>query len=245
MNKLFQVLLIGMWVLFTLLIFIEPALAGPGGKIASAMFRSFWGKVLLAVLTVILLPFIFYAGIKEYLAERRTLKDLHGLAKISGHFDWAYLRDRIVECFYQVHDAWRREDMSEASEWMTDWYWRNQQIVFLDQWAREGLVNHCQVKNIIAIKPLFLAYRNKSGEHDESRIAVSVTAEMEDYLARRDTGEITEGQKGFAEVETVWSFVLKNDKWRVVNIEESNMSLSYAKLANELPAHTNSYELKR
>ncbi len=245
MTRLFQVLVIGMWVLFTLLILIEPAMAAPGGKIASAMFRSFWGKVLLAVLTVILLPFIFYAGIKEYLAERRTLKDLHELAKISGHFDWLCLRDRIVECFHRVNAAWHKEDMSEASEWMTDWYRRNQQIVFLDQWARQGLVNHCQVKKIIAIKPLFLAYRNKGGEHDESKIAVSVTAKMEDYLAIRDTGEITEGQKGFTEVETVWTFVLKNDKWRVANIEESDMSLSYANLANELPAHTGSYELKR
>ena len=31
--------------------------------------------------------------------------------------------------------------MSEASEFMTDWYWRNQQLVVLDRWAAEGLVN--------------------------------------------------------------------------------------------------------
>ena len=27
--------------------FVEPALAGPGGKIARAMFETFWGKVVL------------------------------------------------------------------------------------------------------------------------------------------------------------------------------------------------------
>ncbi len=37
---------------------IEPALAGPGGKIASAAFETFWGRAILAVLTILFLPLI-------------------------------------------------------------------------------------------------------------------------------------------------------------------------------------------
>ena len=41
-----------------LLIVIEPALAGPGGKIASAIFDTFWCRVIFIVLTIIFLPLI-------------------------------------------------------------------------------------------------------------------------------------------------------------------------------------------
>jgi hypothetical protein len=237
--------MMGILILFIIAVVAEPVFAGPGGKIASAMFRTFWGKVVLAVMIIVFLPFILYVWLKESLAERRTLNDLSGLSSISSHFDWLSLRDRITDCFYQVHSAWHREDMSEASEWMTDWYWRNQQIVYLDCWAREGLINRCRVKEICDIRPLFLAYRNENGDHNGSRIAVAISASMEDYLARRDNGKIAEGKKGFTDVETVWTFILKDGKWLTANIEASDMSLSYAKLTNELPGHIRGYELKK
>ncbi|MDM8525984.1 hypothetical protein QUF80_21630 [Desulfococcaceae bacterium HSG8] len=245
MNRNFQILAAGMLILFIIIAFTEPAFAGPGGKIASVMFRSFWAKVVLAILIILFLPLILYVWLKEHFAERRTISDLRNLARDSRHFDWLLLRERISECFYRVHTAWRREDMARASEWMTDWYWRNQQIVYIDQWVREGLVNRCRVKKITAIRPLFLAYRDEGAEHDGSRIAVSISARMEDYLARRENGEIVEGKKGFTEVETVWTFIFTGGKWVVANIEESDMSLSYARLTNELPAHMGGCELKR
>jgi hypothetical protein len=68
---------------------------------------------------------------------------------------------------------------------------------------------------------------------------------MEDYLARRDNGKIVKGKKGFADVETVWTFILKDGKWLTGNIEACDMSLSYAKLTNELPGHIRGYELKK
>jgi len=61
-------------VLVVTLMVVEPALAGPGGKIARAMFETFWGKLLLAVLVIILSPLILYTVIKEKLAERRARK---------------------------------------------------------------------------------------------------------------------------------------------------------------------------
>jgi hypothetical protein len=58
---------------------------------------------------------------------------------------------------------------------------------------------------------------------------------MEDYLARRDTGNIVEGKKGYADTEHVWTFVWQNGKWVVANIEEGSMSLSYAGMPAEVP----------
>jgi hypothetical protein len=238
MNKKFQILAIVSTVfLMCVVSAMEPAVAGPGGKIASAIFQTFWGKVLLFVLVILFLPLILYTLVTEYLAQRRTLKDLRKLAQVNKLFDWLTLRDRITDCFYQVHAAWRKEDMVEASEWMTDWYWQNQQLAYLDQWAKDGLVNHCRVKRISHLNPLFLAYRSDEQEAEGSRIVVSITANMEDYLAKRETGKVVEGKKGFKSVETVWTFIVQNGQWVVANIDEGSLSLAYIQLANELPGY--------
>ncbi|MEN8216371.1 MAG: Tim44-like domain-containing protein [Pseudomonadota bacterium] len=241
MNKRIQILTIVSAVLLIVSSLMVPAFAGPGGKIASAIFHTFLGKVLLFILAILFFPFILYSLVREYLAERHTLKDLRQLAKVNKLFDWLTLRDRITDCFYRIHTAWRKEDMSEAEDWMTDWYWKNQQLVYLDQWAKEGLINHCRVKKITGIKPLFLAFRGDEKEPNGSRLVVSISADMEDYLAKRDSGEVVEGKKGFQEVETIWTFRVQNGQWVVANIEEDTLSLDYAQLANELPGYL--YEL--
>lgn len=41
-----------------LCLFVEPVFAGPGGRIASAVFESFWGRIILALLTLFFLPLI-------------------------------------------------------------------------------------------------------------------------------------------------------------------------------------------
>jgi len=224
------------WVWVAVLLFVavvlicpDSALAAPGGKIVSGLFKTTWGKVLLAVLCVVLSPVIAYVMIKEKMAEKRTLKQLREIAKIDPQFDWLAIRDRVVDCFHRVHAAWRAEDMSEASDWMTSWYWQNQQLASLNQWERDGLINHCRVKGITNIRPLFLQYKkNPDGTTDGSRVVISITANMEDYLAERTTGKVVEGKPGYESTEHVWTFLLQNGKWVVGNIEEGTMSLTYA-----------------
>lgn len=217
------------------LVIIEPAFAGPGGKIARVMFETFWGKIVLAVLVIILLPFILYVTIKEKIGERRARKDLRIMAKYDRNFEWMNIIQRASDCFYRVHAAWKKEDVSEAAEFMTSWYWQNQQMVFLDRWEREGLVNHCTVKRISGIKPLLFVHRSDNAPHDGSLLAISITATMQDYLAERGTGKVVEGSKKFKPVETIWSFTLLEGKWKVSGIEEGDMALVYAKEMIEQP----------
>ena len=225
-------------IVLALLLCPDVAYAAPGGKIVSGLFKSPVGRIILAVLVVLLSPWIAYVMIKERLAEKRTLKLLKQLAAIHPQFDWMPLRDRITDCYYRVHAAWRGEEMSQASEWMTSWYWQNQQMAFLNQWERDGLVNHCRVKSVSKIRPLYLQYRQNEGSGEGSRLVVSLTANMEDYLAERSTGKVVEGKKGYADTEHVWTFVLQQGKWLVANIEEGSMSLSYARLVSEAPPMT-------
>lgn len=217
------------------LVMVDPAFAGPGGKIASAVFDTFWGKILLAVLTILFAPIIIYVIYKEKRAERRTRRDLQVMAQHDPGFEWFKIRERAIDCFTRVHGAWREEDMAEAAQWMTDWYWQNQQMAHLNRWAREGLVNHCDVKKITAIKPLMLLHCNEGAEHEGSLLVLSIEANMKDYLAERESGKVVEGSKKYKEVETVWSFTRIDGVWRVSNIEEDSFSLEYAREALALP----------
>ncbi len=236
MRKYLVPLLVFAAVAACLFLFPDPALAAPGGKIASGLFRSTPGKIFLTLLVLIFLPLILYVQITESIAVRRTLRDLRQLAGTHDAFDWLQLKERVTESFHRVHAAWRKEDMYEASQWMTDWYWQNQQLAYLDQWERDGLVNHCRVKKINNIRPLFVRYRNNQGDLEGSRLVVSITAEMEDYLAERQSGKVVQGKPGYTDVEAVWTLVFEHGRWLVANIEEGSLSLQYAKLVNELTA---------
>lgn len=218
-----------------LLVLVEPAIAGPGGKIARAAFESFWGRIALAVLMVLFAPLIAYIMLREKLAERRARRDLRFMAGYSPLFDWLQLQQRAKDCFFRVHSGWEDEDLSGVSHWMTDWYWQNQQLVHLEHWKNAGLKNICNVKKITAIKPLLFVHRNQGTEHEHSMAVLSITANMQDYLAKRVTGEVMEGSKKYKAVETIWSFTLQGGVWKVSDIEEGSMSLEYAKLTRELP----------
>lgn len=231
-NLLFLILPVAM----VLLLAAEPAIAGPGGKIANAIFDTFWGKVLMVILFIIFMPLIFYTVIKEWRAERRSRRDLKFMARLSPDFEWLKLRQRMLDCFYRIHDAWSREDVQVASEFMSDWYWQNQQLAFIDRWEREGLVNVCDVKKVTNIKPLLFLHRNDDDiEHNGSLVVASISAKMKDYLAERENGKVVEGSKRYKEVEAVWSFTMIDGKWRVTNIEEDHFSLEYAGMIKELP----------
>jgi hypothetical protein len=215
---------------------LEPAVAGPGGFIAKAAFESFWGKLALAALTLVFLPLIVWVFLKEKRAEKRARRDLRFMAAHATAFDWILIKERVTDCFHRVHGAWRHEDVAAAAEWMTDWYWQNQQLVYLDRWRDEGLVNICNVKRVSDIKPVLFAHRNHPNEHEDSSLVVSVTAKMQDYLQQRDTQKLVEGSKRYKDVETVWTFRLQQGEWKVANIEESHMSITYAGMIRDLPA---------
>jgi hypothetical protein len=235
MRRHWRVVLLVAFVAAVLVLGPDLALAGPGGKIASGFAKTFWGRVVLGALVIVLLPVILFVVVQEYLAGKRALRDLARLRALDTVFDWLTLKDRVTECFHRVHSAWRKEDMAQASDWMTDWYWQNQQLAHLNRWAEEGLVNRCSVKSVGRIRPLFLACRSKDGDFSGSRLVVSITAKMEDYLEDRASGKVVEGKKGYQDTETVWTFALHRGHWRVATIEDDTVSLMYARMVNEVP----------
>ena len=219
-----------------LFIIIEPAIAGPGGRIASAVFETFLGRVIFGTLLIIFLPLIVYVFIKEKIAERRARKDLSFMATYSPIFELLKIQERVKDCFLRVHSGWEKEDLSKASNWMTSWYWQNQQYVYLEKWKREGLVNICDVKKINSIKPIFFVHRNDKKEHEGSMVVFSIKANMKDFLQNRETGRLVEGSKKYKDVETIWSFTLEDGVWKVSNIDEGKMLFVFAQAVKDLPA---------
>jgi hypothetical protein len=229
-------MIVGFACLLLMLTWVEPALAGPGGKIASALFATFWGKVLLLGLTIVLSPLIIYVAVQEMNASRRTTRDLQFMAKYSPQFELLELQQRAKDCFTRVHSAWSDEVLSGVKEWMTGWYWQNQQMVHLEKWKREGLKNVCNVKKISGIKPLLFVHRNNGAEHEGSMVVIAISANLQDYLATRDGDKVVEGSKNYQEVRTIWTFTLENGAWKVSNIEEDGMTLTYTRMVKDLPS---------
>lgn len=220
----------------TLLITIDPALAGPGGKFARTIFDSFWGKVALVALTIIISPFLIYVIVQERMAYRRTVKDLRFMAlNDPSLFDWLTIKQRTKDCFTRIHLSWEEEDLSEASKWMTDWYWQNQQITSLNKWKKEGLINICKVRKIKKITPLLFLHKNDGAEHANSMLVISITARMKDYLKDKETGKLIEGHRHYKDVETLWTFTLIDNVWKVSDIDIASDTLEYTEMAKNLP----------
>lgn len=223
-KKLLGICLIFLMVAF---IFIQPAYAGPGGQIAKVLAKTFWGKMVLGLLAIILLPVGIYLYVKQQMAQWRVYKDLKYMAQFDPNFEWLRARQRILDCFYWTHTAWKEEDVSDACEYITDWYWQNRQLVYLDRWHREGLSNVCEVKKIREIRPLLFIHRNDDIAHEGSLLVVSITAKMKDYLVQRETNRVVEGNRKFKDHETIWSFILVEGTWRVSNIEDARCEFDY------------------
>lgn len=220
-----------------LLIFPATVLAGPGGKIAKAVFETFWGRVILGLLTAILLPLILWVTFKEHRAKKRAIKDLAHVGQVHPDFHWIKLRQRVKDAFTRVHDSWSKTDVSIASNWMTSWYWQNQQLVYLDRWEREGLFNHCEIFKINKMFPILFSYHSENGEPGEgSELAVIIEAKMTDYLMRKSDGVIVEGSKKKKDIERIWSFTYHKGQWLVSDIDEGSNSLAYVDMMKSVPA---------
>jgi len=216
------------------LFMIEPMYAGPGGAIAKGLFKSWWGKLLLIGLTIILLPLIIYVRLVEYRKEQKIKKILAQVSLKHKEFSWFQLNKEFTNIIRRVYNAWTNEDMSEVKNYVNHWYWQNQQMTFLDQWKKENLINVSSLKEIKKIRPLYLEL-SEEPNFEGSRIAIAIDVVAEDYLKDRDTNKIKQGKIGYDVLEYVWFLEYTGGKWLLDAIEEGGMSLEIAKIPNRIP----------
>ena len=221
-------------ILIFLFTFEVELLAAPGGKIANAFFKSWWGKLILAILFIVFLPILIPQMIGEWRKKKDTKKKLRQLAELDDNFEILKLDARVSGVFKRVHRAWDKEDLEEASELMTAWYWQNQQLLFLNDWEEKGLVNVCRVREVNFAEPIHIKATNEPN-FENSRVSFLISADMEDYLKESATDRIVEGAKGFNTEKSIWTFVLKNGNWLLENISQENSYSKFISMPNSIP----------
>ncbi|WP_204345770.1 hypothetical protein [Psychroserpens algicola] len=231
-------------ILIAILFYADPVYAGPGGTVAKAFFKTWWGKTILALLTIIFLPLIIYMKTVEFFAVRKAKKELFKIGMINKDFSWLNLEKNVNNVFTRVYQAWNKEDMKEVSEYVNHWYWQNQQSVHLDQWKSENLKNVCRLESIKKIKPLYLEISDDEN-FEGSKIAFSITANVEDYLIDRDTKRPVKGKRGFNDEEKIWIMEYTERKWLLDDIRDGDLSLQFAKLKNIIPEGLGNQVLNR
>lgn len=216
------------------LLVVDPVYAGPGGAIAKAITKTFWGKLLMLVLVIIFAPLIIYVLIRERIGVFYTKRTLSKIAAVDRRFNWLDLEKDIRNAYSRVHIALDKEDMSAVQEYVSSWYWQNQQLVYLDEWKSRNLHNVCHLKTIGRIKPLYIEL-SEYDQFEGTRIAFSIFGEIEDYLIDNESRQIVEGSRGYQEVEKVWIFELTDGKWLLDDIRDGSLSLAFAKMKNSIP----------
>lgn len=220
--------------IIALLFYVEPVLAGPGGTVAKALFKTWWGKLLMLLLAIILLPVLIYAKIVEFFKIRKTKKQLVEIGFKNKDFSWLNLNKNISNIFTRTYEAWSNEDMSEVKNYVNNWYWQNQQLVVLDKWKSENVKNICNLESIKKIKPLYIEITDEE-DFKYSKIVVLITASIEDYLVNRDTYKIVKGGRGYINESHIWVMEYDGKNWLLDNIADEDYSLAYLKTQNLIP----------
>ncbi len=219
-----------LFLLFFTLVQINEIAAGPGGKIARELFDTPLGKVVGAILFIVLLPLILTSWYKQNRSVKSTRSKLNALSRINHDlFDEVNLKNRVTDVFTRVHQAWSTQNVEDCEEYMTSWYRQNQQTVFLDEWKSKGLMNVCNLKKINKIQPIHLRL-TENPNFEGTRIMFLINANMEDYLVKIDDSSVIEGKRGYKDVETVWTLQRKDSAWKVDNIEQSEAISAYLKM---------------
>lgn len=212
---------------------IDPAMAGPGGIIKAAA-STFWGKVGMAALIVIFSPYLIWYYTKRHRHIKQVRRDLDLLAGQYPQYNWLDVRDRAGEVYQWVWSAWSQQKMSLASQFTTNWYWQNQQLV-LDRWERDGLQNICHASKITAITPLYVEHV-EANDGNGSRIVLEINAFVTDYVIEVATGKVVEGDKETGDLETIWTFKRVDGQWLLNQIEENTHEHVYLGMPSVIPA---------
>ena len=216
------------------LFYIDPVYAEPGGTIAKGLFKTWWGKLILFALCIVLFPLIVYTYTVEFFAVRKTKKQLNEIGLKNRDFTWLNLEKNVSNIFTRVYLAWEKEDMKEVSEYVNHWYWQNQQTVHLDKWKQENLKNICKLDKIKSVKPLY-AELTEEKNLEGSKIAFIISANIKDYLKDRDTHRIVQGKNEYGDEEKVWILEYTDGKWLLDDIRDGSFSLAFAKMKNLIP----------
>ena len=198
-------------------------------------FKTWWGRVILGVLTVVLLPLIIYVWARQALAIRKTRRDLEELSARWPYFKWPAIERQVRAGVRELYREWSTGKLDSCREFLTPEYFESQQDL-LDRWTEEGKRNVTELKKLSKVAPLAVHVEN---EHRHSIIPVLITMDLIDYLEDVNSGKVIKGKKGKVKEshDAIWVMLYTDGVWRLHSIEAGDESLIYASEANELETH--------
>lgn len=225
---------IGLILLFICLLSAD-VWAGPHLKVhfTQDLYDSYWGKVLIVLMTALALPFVFYGHTRQYFKSFGAKNALRRLAAVDTSFDWTTLKPRITTVFTLMHQGLSWDNRVETAALCTSTYWQDHQRANLKRWKDEGLEHKSQLKSIDRMDPLLVRHTGEP-QGEGSVLAVYFKATVEDYLEKQSTGAIATGEKGFQVEESMWTFQLVKGHWLLNNIEPKEFRTVYLQLTNEV-----------
>lgn len=212
----------------TFLLGTGEALAGPGGEIVEAVFKSRWGRIIALILAIIFLPLIIYVVVKEKLAVRRTKRDLEELAKEWPIFSWEHISGRVRNTAEALYRSWSSGDISPAEPYLTRDYFESQQDI-LDRWTDEGRSNVTKVRKFGRTRPLSVRTPDRSSF---AVVCVGINMQIQDYMIEVESGKVTKGNKSWKEKEMIFVMMHDEGEWLLHSIQGENDSLDIASEKN-------------
>ena len=231
------------WILLVLAAFLflgaGDAIAGPGGEVIEAVFKTKIGRILLIIAAVVFLPLLLYVVIRQKIGERRTMKDLEALAEDYPHFAWGEIEKRVANGAQRLYGSWTSGDISRARDYLTDDYFQSQQEI-LDRWKEEGKRNVCRLEMLKKVRPLLVRTETSA---TYSMVAVLLTMDVVDYMEDVRTGKVLKGRKrANTDHDSIWIMIYDGVSWRLHAIEDGSNSLVMAAEKNEVnQTHLRSY----
>ena len=210
----------------------ESAWAGPGGQFVKAVTKTWWGKALLGLAAIILLPLALYVVVREWIEVRRCRRDLAELEQRFPFFGWNHIEARARETIETLYRVWGTGDLSSAAPYLMPDYLQAQQDL-LDRWKAEGKHNVFSHAGDISLAPLHVGVEN---EDSNSLVVLRSKTHVIDYMEHVETGKKLKGSKSKQELESCLVCIHVAGEWMLSAIEEGDNSLAIASEKNVLDA---------
>lgn len=207
------------------------ALAGPGGEIVKATFRTGAGRMILLILAIILAPLVLWFSLKWRREVNKTRKDLTSLSRVYPWFEWSLIEQRVRSTAAAIYGEWSSGRLERTAQYLTPEYLQAQYDIF-EMWEEEGRRNLVEVKRFGKIVPLLVLAQDWNRP---ATLYVSIDLTVKDYLVDKMTGKAIKGSnKNFERTHQVFSMVYIDGEWLLHSIEVRDEAFEFASTKNEI-----------
>ena len=217
----------------TLLSIFAPleALAGPGGEIIEAAFKTRMGKIIMVILSIILAPLLIWYYLKMHRGVKQTREDLASLARIYPWFEWSLIEQRVRATAAAIYGEWSSGKFERTAQYLTPEYLQAQRDI-IQMWEDEGRRNVTEVKDFGKIVPLLVLAQDWNRP---ATLYVRIKVTVKDFLVDKKTGNTIKGSNvNFQQVDQIFVMVHLDGQWLLHSIEKGHDDLDFATTPNEI-----------